>query len=193
VLQLLKLATVGLGLGAAALGLAGCCSEADTFVSDAAGCEDTFCGDPVVDVGGGVTGYEPLEDGDGVPLNFGPQGGYHIDVSSRMDGLCPIVRIDVALLDDDGDEISREEHRVQAVRDGAGTVQDYWGLTAILPCGYWPTDGPYDGPNPPDCPDGIGLDGQVGGQTVRLVVEATDDNDRVGRGELLVVPSCCSE
>lgn len=186
---MLQLLTLALALAL----LAGCCSDAETFVSDAPGCDDTFCGDPSLEVGRSPTGYEPLADGAPVELVFGPQGGYHIDVSAQMDGLCPVVSIDVELLDGDGDRVSFEEHRVQAVRDERGTVQQYWGLTALLPCGYWPTDGPYDGPNPPDCPDGYGLEGQITGTEVTLIVSAEDDNGRVARGERTVVPSCCSD
>ena len=62
-----------------------------------------------------------------------------------------------------------------------------------MPCGYWPLDGPYDGPNPPGCPDGYGLEGQVTGNEVTLVVEVEDDNGRIGRGERTVIPGCCAE
>ncbi len=176
-----------------ALALAGCCSDADTFVSEAPACEDSFCGDPSVQVGSGATGYEALAENATVDLVFGPQGGYHIDVSARMDGLCPIVSINVTLLDVDGNELSFEEHRVQAVRDGTGTVQDYWGLTALLPCGYWPVDGPYEGDDPASCPDGVGLDGQLVGNVATLIVEAEDDNGRVGTGRAAVIATCCRE
>jgi hypothetical protein len=176
-----------------ALALSSCCADADRFESEAPACDDSFCGEPSVEVGTGALGYEALGEDAPVHLVFGPQGGYHLDVSARMDGLCPIVSIDVTLLADDGAEISHETHRVQAVRDGPGTVQDYWGLTALLPCGYWPIDGPYGGPNPAACPDGVGLEGQLEGAVATLVVEVEDDNGRTGRGVATVTPSCCLE
>ncbi len=176
-----------------AVALAGCCPEEDRYVSEATNCDDTFCGEPTVDVGDGLETYTPVCDGDDFAIVYGPQGGYHLEVGARMDGLCPIVRLAVSVRAADGTEVATAETRVQAVRDGPGTVQDYWGLQPILPCGWWPTDGPYDGPNPPECPDGVGLDGQIGGQEITIVVEATDDNGRTGRGEKVVVAECCVE
>ncbi|MBX3274410.1 MAG: hypothetical protein KF729_29365 [Sandaracinaceae bacterium] len=40
-------------------------------------------GDPRIEVGTGTWRYEPLEDGDGVPLVFGAQGGWHLWVAVR--------------------------------------------------------------------------------------------------------------
>lgn len=182
---------------AAALALGACCPSDDIFQSTAGGCDDSFCGEPTLEVGGGAAGYERLTDGAEVRIVFGPQGGYHLDTTATMDGLCPIVRIRVALEVDDGStgrtELYAQDQRVQAVRDGLGTVQEYWGLQAFVPCGYWP-DGPHVGQaNPPECPDGTGLLGHIDEMEAWLVVEATDDNDRSASGEVRVTPVCCED
>ena len=76
---------------------------------------------------------------------------------------------------------------------GSGTIQEYWGLQAFVPCPWWP-EGPHVGnPNPPDCPDGTGLEGTIDAGDAWLIVEATDDNDRTARGEVRITPECCDE
>ncbi len=182
---------------ALAFTVGGCCPSDDVFQSTAGGCDDSFCGEPTLIVGTGTAGYEPLADGAEVATVFGPQGGYHIDTTATMDGLCPIVRIGVVLeaVDANGDriELFSQDQRVQAVREGAGTVQEYWGLQAFVPCEYWP-DGPHDDQvNPPECPDGTGQAGHIDEMEAYLIVTATDDNDRTATGEARVQPTCCED
>jgi len=46
-------------------------------------------GDPWLELGTGVTGFEPLDDGDDIELVAGPQGGWHLDAALRFDGFGP--------------------------------------------------------------------------------------------------------
>lgn len=46
-----------------------------------------------VEIGTGTTSFRPLADGDDVTMVFGPQGGWHIDVAARIDGIGPDVAI----------------------------------------------------------------------------------------------------
>lgn len=46
-------------------------------------------GEPVVELGTGVAGFVALTDGDPVELVAGLQGGWHLDVSVRFDGMGP--------------------------------------------------------------------------------------------------------
>ncbi len=59
------------------------------------------CSQPVLEVGTGVDSFEPIADGDSIPIVMGPQGGYHIAVSLRAHRLDPanvMVELDVAPL-----------------------------------------------------------------------------------------------
>ena len=50
---------------------------------------DGVFGDPFVQLGGGVSSWEPLETGDSIELIAGPQGGWHLDVALWFDGFGP--------------------------------------------------------------------------------------------------------
>jgi hypothetical protein len=48
------------------------------------------CGqDATVELGTGTVDFEPLDDGDGLVVVAGPQGGYHFIVHARATGLVP--------------------------------------------------------------------------------------------------------
>ena len=46
-------------------------------------------GDPTLELGTGLTAFEPLSDGDSITLVGGIQGGWHLDASVRFDGFGP--------------------------------------------------------------------------------------------------------
>ena len=50
-------------------------------------CRPLDAGAPVVSIGRGIDAYAPLEDGDAVPIEAGPQGGYHMWLALRMTNL----------------------------------------------------------------------------------------------------------
>ena len=64
-----------LAMGLLGLALAGC------------GGGDPAAGDLVVELGTGEVGFEPLADEQPVPLVAGPQGGHHVWLSLRAEGL----------------------------------------------------------------------------------------------------------
>lgn len=50
------------------------------------GCEG---GPPLVEIGTGASRFEPLEDGQSMPLVAGAQGGFHLWISARARGIDP--------------------------------------------------------------------------------------------------------
>ncbi len=44
-------------------------------------------GDPTLEIGLGLSGFEPLPEGEPFPLIHGPQGGYHLEVGLRATNL----------------------------------------------------------------------------------------------------------
>lgn len=56
-----------------------------TWASDA--CKTPGSGDPVVVIGQGESAFAPLEDGDVMPIEAGPQGGHHVWLALRVSGL----------------------------------------------------------------------------------------------------------
>ncbi len=54
-------------------------------------CDEIYCGEPIVRVGTGITAFEPVEEGQEVPIWYGSQGGYHLDITVEMMNMCPIV------------------------------------------------------------------------------------------------------
>lgn len=54
------------------------------------GCGESFTGPPRVELGVGLEHFEPLAPAGGtVNLIFGPQGGWHLEVSARIGGMAP--------------------------------------------------------------------------------------------------------
>ncbi|MEQ1565838.1 MAG: hypothetical protein ABMA64_09390 [Myxococcota bacterium] len=68
-----------------ALALAGCTSEGDGSASGDTGPDLP----PAAELGTGDITFVPLVDGDPVDVIFGPQGGYHFNVSLRVQGIWP--------------------------------------------------------------------------------------------------------
>lgn len=50
-------------------------------------CKTPASGDPTVVIGQGESAFAPLEDGEVVPIEAGPQGGHHVWLSLRVRGL----------------------------------------------------------------------------------------------------------
>ena len=199
-------ASIGPALCAAValLLLAGCdgppeVSGDDCGVGDLAGpCEDRFCVAPSVEVGTGSRGFEPVEPGQPIPIYFGPQGGYHVDVAFQMRNLCDIVWVQYTLLylpDGGGEavEVASANRHIQAVRAEDGLTQSIWGLRGFIPCWHWPED-PW-----PDvaCPEVAGSAGPLNHGDLVLQVKAWDDveqtghPDRMAFDEVQLDPWCC--
>lgn len=180
------------------------CPDGDLYEPEA--CADpAYCGPASVEVGTGSDGFDTLVDGQEVPIWYGSQGGYHIDITARMDNLCPIVFLVPSMFLDPGDgsepvEIFTQTRHVQAVRiePEVSAVQDFWGIRGFVPCEYWPED-----PENPDitCGDGNqGSAGRIDQFEVIIKMEGWDhnlspsgeDRYRFDSDERRVQPVCCN-
>jgi len=172
----------------------GGCAPEDVFAATA--CDEQYCGAPVARLGGGASGYLPLADGDTVPVIYGAQGGYHIDLAVEMDNFCPIVFIRPSMWLDRGDgsdliSIFDQNRHVQAVRVEPfdSPLQQFWGLRGFVPCEHWPDDPDH----PVECGDGRGSDGYIEDFEVEIRVEVEDHNGRIATDSKRVQPYCCDQ
>jgi hypothetical protein len=184
------------------LGLLGCASDDDDDTGECSGddlylaehCDEEYCGDPVVRMGTGGTGFEAVVEGQDMPIWYGSQGGYHIYFSVEMESLCPVVfvRISMQLEGEDGSLVSvhDQQRHVMAYRSPQETssLQSYWGITGFVPCEYWPDDPDH----PVSCPAGAGSLGHLEEAEIVMRVEVEDHNGRIGVDEKRVQPICCS-
>lgn len=177
------------------------CPNGELF--EATVCEEVYCGAATVDLGTGAGGYEPLADGDEVPIWYGAQGGYHLDFSAQMNNLCPIVflRPSIQIIrsqwpDQIGGEdrepmalVFEQSRHVQAVRvePDVSPKQQFWGIRGFVPCAHWPDDPNHS----PQCNDGAGSAGHLEDFEVLLTLEAEDHNGRIATDSKLVQPVCC--
>ena len=171
----------------------GDCPDGQVYVAEACGDEE-YCGDPVARFGTGGTSFEPIEDGQDVPIWYGSQGGYHVFYSVEMENLCPVVFVRISMLLDPGDgeliAVHEQERHVQAVRlqPQTSSLQSYWGVNGFLPCEYWPDDPDHS----PACPEGAGSLGHLEDYEIVMRVESEDHNGRIAIDEKRVQPVCCS-
>lgn len=172
------------------------CPVDDRFTSDPeAACTENFCGAPQAwpGTGSSVDTFRVLEDGDSVPIYYGDQGGYHIDLGARMQNLCPVVFLDFELYAvEDGEEtlIHNVRRHVQAVRENSDpeipSIQRWWVEQFRFPCTWWPEDPEND----PFC--GEEPFGQIDAVPLKLVVGAEDHNeDRRDLVEVNITAECC--
>lgn len=121
--------------------------------------------EPLVEVGTGNSRFEPLTDGQSLPIVLGPQGGQHLWTSVRarapVDPRQVLVRVSIIK---DGTPLETTEYRLNLVK--TGSVYEWYGMTALVPD---PT--------------------AVENQEVELRVELTDSANRQGADSRRVVPS----
>ena len=144
-----------LAMGLLGLALAGC------------GGGDPAAGDLVVELGTGEVGFEPLADEQPVPLVAGPQGGHHVWLSLRAEGLASeraLMVIDAIPLVDGEPPPARAPVRIfmEPMPDGR---MEYIGWPAQL--------------DAPAC---------LVGQRLSVRVTLTDSEGRRGSDERIVVP-----
>jgi hypothetical protein len=165
------------------------------------GCGETYCGAPIVRVGTGITAYEDVEEEQEVPIWYGSQGGYHLDITVEMMNLCPIVFLRPYFLMDLGGEepveVFTQNRHVQAVRvePDVSPRQQFWGIRGFIPCEHWPNDPLHD----LDCPEGRGSEGFLEQYDAIIGVEVWDHNlgpngeeqYRYGEDSRRVDPYCC--
>ncbi len=139
-----------------------------------------------------------LEEGAPLAAEFGGQTStccYHVMVGVETEGLCPIVEISVAFSLEDGDgalvSLHDQVRNVQMVREEpARSIQRFWGLRSMIPCGWWPDD-----PAHPDaaCPEGAGSRGRIEDQPVHLRVTVEDRDGRRATDEAWLDSWCCTD
>ncbi len=193
------LALVVFAAGCTADEPAGDCPPDQIFESarERLSCTRTFCGAPVVEVatGSGDDGTFRLLDADDVlPVVWGPQGGYHVDLAVQTTNLCPVIYMDYALWDvTDGDErlvsdIRRHERAFPAEEDSP--TNRWWTQQLAIPCAYWPDDPQFE--EPVDC--GEERFAPIEERALRVDVRAADHNEgRVGEAALSVRVECCAD
>ena len=170
------------------------CSTDELFSATA--CDEEYCGSAVVRLGQGVNGYLSLDEGESVPIVYGAQGGYHIDLAVEMDNFCPIVFIRPSLWLDPGDggelvSIFEQNRHVQAVRvePFESPLQQFWGLRAFIPCEHWPNDPDH----PVECGDGRGSAGFIEDYELEVRVEVEDHNGRTASASKRIQSYCCDQ
>lgn len=177
------------------------CPVEDRFSSDPEeACTENFCGLPEVEAATGASEAEfrVLQNGDQLPIWWGPQGGYHLELATRTRNLCPVIFVDFELYDVTGGGetlIHSVRRHVQAIRENSDpevpSIQRWWVEQFRFPCAWWPNDDDPDH-NVPEC-----ADEQIGfleDLDLKLVVAAEDHNEnRSAVTEVLVDGVCCED
>ena len=114
---------------------------------DACPCEETFCAPPQVwPAKGSGERFRVLSDGDALPIERGPAGGYLVELGFASTNLCPVTYVDFALWDVTGGGetlVTATFRHVRAERVPQGeppSEQRWWGEQLRPPCAYWPDD-----------------------------------------------------
>ncbi len=98
------------------LALLGACSSTDGESSHDVASADCEAAEPSAVIGTGEYAWEPLSPGDEVTMVHGPQGGWHILGSVRIDGMYENVEIHYTITDvPSGHVVSDNEYFVQQV------------------------------------------------------------------------------
>ncbi len=167
--------------------------ECDDEVHIADACNEVHCGEPTVEFGTGSERFETVEPGDELAIWYGGQGGYHFEISTRMEQLCDLVYIRTRMYADLGDgleTIADDERYRQTDRIGEPnwSTQEFLGSSALIPCEHWPDDPDRD----PYCNIADpGAAGPINQLDLILRVEVRDRDDRRAVEEKPVVAVCC--
>lgn len=171
------------------------CPAEDRFTSDADPCFENFCGEPVVwpATGNSADTFRELSDGDELPIWYGSQGGYHLELAFRSTNLCPVVFADFELYDvTAGAEtlLHSSTRHVQTVRGGdPPSNQRWWTEQFRFPCQYWPDDPEND----PFC--GVAPVAFLDQLDLALRVATRDHNEATPRSATAAVrvsATCCN-
>jgi hypothetical protein len=194
-MRLLLLLPACLLLACEGAGPTGDCPDGSApVVATADSCTDVYCGDEFVELGVGADEHVTVEDGATVDVVRGPQGGYHLWMSVRVENFCPVTFLwprGVVLTDGEGEEFFLQRRHVQMVRDDVEAPDQYIpGFQVIVPCEWWPDDVQSE----LSCGELQSSRGHIEDFAVRLEVEAEDHNDppRSGSDAVEVQPVCCS-
>jgi len=142
--------------------------------------------DPDLQLGTGVDAFVPVEDGDEMLVVFGPQGGYHLDGSLRVQGIDPGDEDDLSAPDNPLTvfQVTTEDGTIVSGLQGADTVEFRQGIAAA------DTPGVYEMIGRKillDIEDDAELEGQT--LTVTVTVEDADGITLEDRHSVLAVAS----
>jgi hypothetical protein len=87
--------------------------------------------EPTLAIGGGVSRFEPLREGDTLELVHGPQGGYHVEIGLRATGLAADDLLSGKLEGWIGDRRLAEVAPWFDFRCNPGVGQDSWGTLLV--------------------------------------------------------------
>lgn len=148
----------------------GCTDPAPKVPPDAdSGLEGT------VTIGTGVDEWEPVEEGDSLIMEHGPQGGWHITGAVRAEGLDPLVKIAFVITDlDTGVEVTDYRYNVLLLQHTEGWYY-YPGMIGFLNVDDL-EEGDLD--TPPEL-----LDGHV----LEMAMTLTDAEGRMGADTLTII------
>jgi hypothetical protein len=126
----------------------------------------TIDGPPGIELGTGEYAYEPVEDGQDIPLIHGPQGGYHVWVGLRMRDMNPNgMRLDTAVeLADTATPVGRPLFFRFTMFRGESGEFEYAGLPEQLE------------------------PAEVEGRAIRIEVVATDRGGRTATDAMIAIP-----
>ncbi len=170
----------------------------DELIRVAEACDDVHCGEPVVQVGTGGSQFVSFDEGT-VDVEFGISqgggGGYHMWFSALMEGLCPIVFLDLTLeteIHGQPVEIATLTRHVQGLRTEpeASSEQVYWGLQVFPPCELWPDD--PDPEHEPDCGTFQSRVGHIEDLEITVTLNAEDHDGRIATDVQVLQPVCCT-
>jgi hypothetical protein len=66
--------------------------------------ETCFCQEPSIAIGTGRASFEPLSNGDGIEMTYGPQGGWHIWGSIQATNTRDVIRVQFEAIDIESNE-----------------------------------------------------------------------------------------
>lgn len=146
------------------------------FVLGIAGCTGMEISGPTsIDVGTGQFQFEPVEEGEKLPIVAGPQGGYHVWLAVRVHNMDPRqLRLDSQLYDAE----PPEDTGMPLEPDPVGESFFFYPPFFEDDDGVWFTAG---------IPHQVERS-EVRNKLLRLEVLATDRDDRTATGDMIIVP-----
>ncbi|MFN7145228.1 MAG: hypothetical protein ACK4YP_15750 [Myxococcota bacterium] len=133
------------------------------------------CDAPAITIGTGDITFEPLDEGSPLTMVHGPQGGWHMLGSAKMENLLPIVRIHFTIdRVADGARVADMNYNVQMVAEGecGGYFPGMYGYLDVSGIASEEAD------TPPEL---------LGGAELLLSMEVTDTEGRIASDTLRVV------
>jgi hypothetical protein len=151
------------------------CPPATEDTGDTALGTGCFANAAAVTIGTGSTEWEDLDEGDGVMMVHGPQGGWHMLASARVHNMLPIVRLHYTITDlASGSVVSNNTYDVALTEDTecSGHFTGMYGYIDVREL----KEGDAD--TPPEL---------LSYNDVKIRIEASDKDGHQAVGEIVVV------